>query len=127
MPLSNFQLLNKDLHYPRRNALGDIIIPHFDSMRENLKGILDNIDSNLAFTIDAWWAMSKSSFYGITVHFLDGAWNLVSTISDVVPADGRQTGRDIAEIFHNAVEFYGLSGKISGILFLDLIQDNKIM
>lgn len=71
-----FKLLNDDMEYPRRNALADKLTSHFEVMQSNFKSILQNIQSKMAFTVDAWWALSKVSYYAVTVHFVDDEWNL---------------------------------------------------
>lgn len=36
-----FKLLNKEVNYPRRNVLSDIVIPEFEDMQKNFKSILE--------------------------------------------------------------------------------------
>lgn len=83
-------------------------------MQENLKRILKEVDSKIAFTIDAWWARNKSSYYAITAHFIDKKWKLLSTILDLISSRGRHAGVDIAELFINAIKNFEIEDKIIG-------------
>ena len=59
----------KDL--PTRNAMRDKLMAQFSIMKENLKDILQSNDSRFSFTLDAWTAKNGSSYYGITIHFIN--------------------------------------------------------
>lgn len=56
--------------------------------RDNLKEILKNTSSNIAFSTDAWTAPNGKSYYGITGHFIDDDWDLQSMAIDFRPAEG---------------------------------------
>lgn len=109
-----FHLLNDELEFPRRNKLGDQVLSHFKEMQVNFKTILNNIASKMAFTIDAWWSLSKVSYYATTVHFIDDDWNLISTVLDLLPSEGKHAGQDIADIFFEALESFEITQKLNG-------------
>lgn len=113
-----FNLINSDLNYPRRNVLAGLLESNFVEMRDNLKSVLTKNKSKIAFTMDAWWARSKTSYYAVTVHFIDDEWDLMSTVLDMLPSEGRHTGKDIAGIFQNALEFFEITEKLIGKKFM---------
>lgn len=122
-----FKLLNGDLDYPRRNVFADQLLSHFQEMKVNLKSILDQITSKMAFTVDGWWARNKASSYAITIHFINDQWELISSLLDMLPAEGKHAGKDIAEIFNHALEFFGITKKLIGkkitvTVYLDLFM-----
>lgn len=63
-----FDLLNGDSEYSQRNVFADQVSCHFEAMQQNFKEILQSIYSKLAFTVDAWWALTKNSYHAIAVH-----------------------------------------------------------
>lgn len=123
-----FKLLNPELEYYQRNVLADLLLSHFAEMQQNLKSILSKVESKMAFTIDAWWALTKASYYAITVHFIDNEWDLIATVLNITPAEGKHTGRAIADIFHGALEFFEITEKLHGKKLIFIISIlNKIL
>ena len=74
---------------PKRNEMSAIIDTEFKRMESNLRNILDKIESKFSFTVDAWSALNKKSYYGITIHFISDDWNLKSTTLDVIESNGK--------------------------------------
>lgn len=99
--------------------MGDKLDAEFRKMRENLTKILKSNESKFSFTVDAWWARNRASYYGITIHFIDNDWNLVSTTLDIVASKGKHSGRDIANMFWSILEDFGIVDKVQG-----LVMDN---
>lgn len=96
----------------------------FEQMQENLKQILLKNESKIAFTLDGWSFKKNKSFYGITCHFINNEWNLISTALDFKPSNGNHAGLDIAKIFYEVISHFELSEKIGGIV-LDNVSANS--
>lgn len=69
----------------------------------------------------------RCSFYGITIHYINDQWNLISTTLDVVASDGKHTGLDIANIFFEALENHDLVGKVIGITMDNASANSKFI
>lgn len=110
-----FAWFNNQIPVPNKNQVTSIAEVEFTKMQNNLKNILNKNISKFAFTIDAWSAKTRKSFYGITIHYVDENWVLQSCILDFVPSDGKHAGLDIAKIFLNVLEFYNITNKVAGI------------
>lgn len=115
-----FNLINDDLDYPRRNVLGNLLSSHIQEMRDNFKVILENIESKMAFTVDAWWSKNKASYYAITVHYLSLEWELMSTILDIIPLEGKHCGEDIANVFYSTLKSFGIAEKVIGKIYFTI-------
>jgi len=71
--------------------------------------------SKISFTLDGWTSIAGKSYYGITAHFINNDWKLVSVALDFIASNGYHTGKDIAEIFFASVKDKGILEKIMGI------------
>lgn len=71
--------------------------------------------SKISFGVDGWRAPNFCSYYGVTAHFLDDEWNLISFALDLIPSEGQHAGLDIARLFLECVKFDGIQRKIGGI------------
>lgn len=96
----------------------------FEKMQENLINILNKNKSKFAFTVDAWSSKTNKSYYGITIHYINDEWQLISTALDFIPSEGNHAGIDIAQIFYKVAELYKVLHKISGIT-LDNVSANS--
>lgn len=100
---------------PLKNASRNNILKYFDEMEQNLAKILQNNESRLSFTLDAWTAPNNKSFYGMTVHFIDNNWSYHSLALDFKPSDGNHTGKYMAALFFETLKKFGIQNKVEGI------------
>lgn len=100
---------------PRRSAVTKILNDELDLMEQNLVKFLSELDSNVSFTYDGWTGPNFESWYGLTIHFINKLWNLISFAIDLIPANGKHSGKDIAEFFYESLKKFDLIKKIQGI------------
>ena len=110
-----FKRIDANLKMPKKNAMREIVLNEHSKMQDKLTQILKNNNSKFSFAVDAWTAKNGSSFYGITIHFIDEKWNYRSLALDLVPSHGNHTGVDIASIFFGALRSYNIQNKVQGI------------
>lgn len=118
-----FSLYKKNDKLPNKNETPVWLLNEFEKMQENLINILNKNKSKFAFTVDAWSSKSNKSYYGITIHYINNDWELISTALDFIPSEGNHAGVDIAQIFYKVTEFYQVTYKIAGIT-LDNVSAN---
>ena len=53
--------------------------------KEEMKNLLDTIDSKVSFTTDCWTSPNNLAFMGITAHFIDKEWVLTQKTSAFTP------------------------------------------
>lgn len=87
----------------------------YQEMKKNAIDFLNDNDSNFSFTVDGWTAANMSSFCGITIHFIDILWNLISFALNLVPINGKHRGSDTADFVYNTLKTFGVEKKIQGI------------
>lgn len=122
-----FDLINKNINFPKRTKLTDMFSKEFQVVQENLKSILSKNESKFSFTVDAWTALNKNSYYGITIHFIDESWHIVPITLDVVASKGRRAGVDIAKQFLKVLEEYHLKEDVMGITVDNVAANTKFM
>ena len=93
----------------------DIVLKEAEKMRNRLKKVLCENDSKLSFNVDAWTAKNGHSYYGITVHFIDEKWIFRSVPLEIVPSNGKHSGREIALLFYTTLKEFSIERKVQGI------------
>ena len=105
----------------------EITMSEFQQMQDNVRTILQKNNSKLSFSIDGWTAPNMTSYYGITVHFIDENYKFISFVLDFVAAKGKHTGKHIAELFLKTLEEYGIHDKIQGITLDNAAANTSFM
>lgn len=111
---SFFRAINPKLQFPKRTALTALTSRIYKEVREIVTKILQDNDSKISFTVDAWTSIRSKSYYGVTVHFIDKQWKIHSLAIDFIPSNGNHAGVDIATLVHDSLEKTGLTDKIQG-------------
>lgn len=110
-----FDQIKPGINLPGRKALKRMVVSRFEQDQKKVMHILQQNTSRISFTIDGWTAINGKSYYGITAHFIDDHWQLQSVVIDFSPSHGLHTGRDIAKLFYESLQSYGITSKIQGI------------
>jgi len=110
-----FSILNPTLSMPKRTTLRTKIVQVFTEIQKFVIDILKENKSKISFSLDGWTSIAGKSYYGITAHFINDDWKLVSVALDFIASNGHHTGKDIAEIFFVSVKDKGILDKIMGI------------
>lgn len=98
---------------PRRNAMSKILIDKYGKMRENVKLILAKRDSKLSFNVNGWTAPNLTSFFGISVLFINKDWKASSIALELIPSKGLHAGKDVAKTFYDCLEYFNLKDGIT--------------
>lgn len=110
-----FEDLNSERQHARRNSMRDKIIVEHAKMSEKLIEILKVNESKISFCVDGWTSGNFKGFYGVTAHFMNKLWGLISVILDLVPCKRKHCGKDIADLFVFCLKKYDIVNKIGGI------------
>lgn len=111
-----FSYINKNVILPQRNLMRNKVLEKFHLGQKNIASSLQNNAAKVSFTIDGWSSITSNSYYGVTIHFINENWKLVSFVLDFIPARGKHRGGDIANIFCNVLNDYHIDAfKIEGI------------
>jgi len=110
-----FTLLNPKINMPKRTTMRAKVVQVFTDIQKSVINTLMQNKSKISFTLDGWTSVAGKSYYGITAHFINDDWKLVSVALDFVASNGRHTGKDIAEIFFACLKDKSILEKIQGI------------
>ncbi len=81
----------------------------------------------LSLTLDCWTSKNQYSFLGITVHYIDKNWVIISTLLDFVEVKGSHTGENLAHYLVNVVNDFGISDKIIAITTDNASNNDTLM
>ncbi|CAM4592120.1 unnamed protein product [Leuciscus chuanchicus] len=90
---------------------------HFTTMMENkyetsvekLKNKLKMATSKISLSTDAWTSLVTEAYLGVTSHFIDDSWDLVSFNLTTLPVEERHTAENIASWLENVAEKFDIS------------------
>lgn len=110
-----YKYLNENATLPGRNLMNSLTTRTFEVAQNTVKIFLKTCNTKISFTIDGWSSFSMKGYYGITAHFIDNNWKLHSILLDFLPAHGHHTGKSIAKLFFDVLQFYDLTDSVQGI------------
>lgn len=82
---------------------------------------LQSLPSKVSFTFDMWTSDPGDPYLSVTAHYIDAPadkpqeWELRMDQLAFKHVEGRHTGKNIANILIDIVDYYGLRGKVSSI------------
>lgn len=76
-----------------------------DDLKENLK----RRSSKITLTTDAWTSICTEAYLGVTCHYINEKWEMVSFVLCTLPLDDRHTGDNIALWIEEVAEKFNLS------------------
>ena len=91
-PLTKAYLKNPPVSQPSGKYLQKNVAEEVEEMEENLIDILRENSSEISCTFDAWSKKDLSHYYGLTVHFINKNWFLVSLGLDLISAKNQHGG-----------------------------------
>jgi hypothetical protein len=58
------------------------------------------------------------SFLGITIHWISNEWELKNLLLDFIQLEGTHSGENLATVFLQSLEDFGISTKVSKYCFI---------
>jgi hypothetical protein len=100
----------------------------FGGFRGQLVKYLPTLKSRVSFTTDMWTDCNMRGFMGITAHWIDDNWEMVSVVLDFLHVEGHHTGEKLAQAFSGCVfgQFY-LQEKIFGVTVDNVSANDKML
>ena len=65
--------------------------------KEEIKLVINKIPGKAAFTADMWTATNGIAFLSLTMHYIDGSWELKNFLLDVILMSVCHTGENMAD------------------------------
>ncbi|CAN0829998.1 Zinc finger BED domain-containing protein RICESLEEPER 2 [Linum grandiflorum] len=112
---------------PTRNTVKSDILKMYKSELENLRNVLEDIDSRVAITSDMWTAShQKKGYMAITVHFIDNKWNMRHYIIRFCYVPCPHTAEALAAAIYKVLFEWNLDRKLSTVT-LDNCSTNDLL
>ncbi|XP_077086297.1 E3 SUMO-protein ligase ZBED1-like [Siphateles boraxobius] len=97
---------------PSRCTITRRIEARFEERKKSLKSQLESTKC-VALTTDCWTALTTESYITITCHYIDEDWQVNSAVLLTQSMPSRHTAENLAAKLIDAVETWGLNGKVS--------------
>ncbi|XP_077095365.1 E3 SUMO-protein ligase ZBED1-like [Siphateles boraxobius] len=97
---------------PSRCTITRRIEARFEERKKSLKSQLESTKC-VALTTDCWTALTTESYIRITCHYIDEDWQVNSAVLLTQSMPSRHTAENLAAKLIDAVETWGLNGKVS--------------
>jgi len=114
--ISFIHSLNPNIKVPTADTIKNKIISFYETDKEKIKTILQDVPGKISFTTDCWTSPSFKSFLSLTAHFIDKEWVLQNIIIDFIQMLGSHAGSDIKDAFILGLENFSIENKV--IIFL---------
>ena len=107
--------LDPQYELPSRKTLTEKILPElYRQSKEKLAGLLNETDF-ISITTDCWTSVANESYLGITAHFFDSKFNLVSVMLDMPAIEKDETAESLSEQMTETFQNWCISSKIKHI------------
>ncbi|XP_077370240.1 E3 SUMO-protein ligase ZBED1-like isoform X2 [Festucalex cinctus] len=100
---------NQGYTLPSRCHFTSLMGEKFETSVQKLQNKLKAVKSKISLTIDAWTNMVTQAYLGVTCHFIDEKWNLVSCNLATLQVDERHTAENIASWVEKVAEKFHIS------------------
>ncbi|XP_078028245.1 E3 SUMO-protein ligase ZBED1-like [Epinephelus lanceolatus] len=100
---------NQGYSLPSRRHFTSMMEEKYETSVEKLRNKLKAVNSKISLTTDAWTSMVTEAYLGVTCHFIDEKWNLVSCNLTTLPVDEQHTAENIASWVEKVAEKFHIS------------------
>lgn len=110
------QMLCPGYKLPSRKTVSNSLIPQaYNKTKDEVNKKIDDAFA-VCVTTDSWTSVNTSNFTAITVHWLNEETKLCSCLLDCVEYNERHTAENLAKLFQEKFEEWGIQNKISAIV-----------
>lgn len=88
------------------------IMKRYDIAVALVHEFLTKYEGRLSFTMDGWSSLSLSAYLALTVHFIDGNWDLQAFTLDFIPHFGDHSGSNMAKSVYASLKKFGVNDKV---------------
>ena len=108
-------LQNQQYTLPSRRTIDNIIARMYDEKLNEYRKTVDSCTS-LALTTDFWTSNNNESYCGITGHWIDGDWKLMSVTLGCLHVDERHTAANVASLYEQFADEWHITDKVHCIV-----------
>ena len=93
---------------PSRRHFTSLMERKYETSVEKLRKELKKATSRISLTTGAWTRLVTEAFLGVTCHFIDDNWDLVSFNLATLPAEGRHSAENLASWVEKVAEKFNI-------------------
>ena len=93
---------------PKRTCFTNMMEKKYEHEFLRVKLALSSSRSMVSLTTDAWTSIATEAYLGITCHFINNDWELVSYSLTTMPLEERHTAMNIVSWIETAIEKFGI-------------------
>ena len=93
---------------PKRTCFTNMMEKKYEDEFQKVKLALSSSSSMVSLTTDAWTSIATEAYLGMTCHFINNDWELVSFSLTTMPLEERHTAINIASWIETAIEKFGI-------------------
>lgn len=102
---------------PKRTCFTNMMEKKYANKLQKVKDALSLCCSMISLTADAWTSIATEAYLGITCHFINNDWELISYCLTTMPLEERHTAENIASWIETAIEKFGIpASKIQAVV-----------
>uniref|UniRef100_A0A669DR08 Uncharacterized protein n=1 Tax=Oreochromis niloticus TaxID=8128 RepID=A0A669DR08_ORENI len=94
---------------PSRRDFTSMMETKYETSVEKLRNELKKATSKISLTTDAWTSLVTESYLGVTCHFINDNWDLLSFNSATLPVEERHTAENLASWVEKVAERFHIS------------------
>lgn len=94
---------------PSRRCFTNMMERKYETSLGKLKNKLKMASSKISLSTDAWTSLVTEAYLGVTCHFIDDNWDLVSFNLTTLPVEERHTAENIASWLEHVAEKFDIS------------------
>ena len=93
---------------PKRTCFTNMMEKKYEDEFQKVKLALSSSSFMVSLTTDAWTSIATEAYLGMTCHFINNDWELVSFSLTTMPLEERHTAINIASWIETAIEKFGI-------------------
>ncbi len=97
-----------------KNELILLYHTHVTKFQEELSTLYSKYNTRFSFTFDAWTASNQNEYLGITIHYIDNAWNLNAKLIGMEHLKERHLAKYLLKVLVECFTQYKIEDKILG-------------
>ena len=111
---ATWKMLKKDLSIPCPTTLRRRLDTYYESVRKEIKSrILKG--TKISIAIDSWTSPNHLAFLAVMGYFITSDWELKEIMLGFDNLPEGHTGKEQAEVVHNCLKRYGITGQLGAI------------
>jgi hypothetical protein len=121
------QSLYFDYNALKKDAVSQRVMKLFDIVKVKITEMLSEHPGKFSITLDIWTSPSQNPFLCVTLHFIDGSWELKSQVIAFRYIPGNHSGIKISSVLLDVLKEYQLEDRILTVTVDNASNNNTLV